>query len=150
MLVLSVVAVAAIGVGTWQVVVTRSQLRGARQQFALAKAVEKYDASKLATEQRTVKALQILETTTTLPPTAPFAFVDPTVVQGDLATAESAVSAQLGYNIGQPCWPRYFLDEFTALEKQETALAEQGKPYFVPDPSSDAFTFIGLNQSCSS
>jgi hypothetical protein len=154
--VLSLVAAAAIGLATWQIVTTDSQLRETRQQLAslrksdniklaLVKATEKYVTAELITAQRT---LQAMETTTTLPPTAPFAFVDPATVQADLEAAESAVSGQLGYNIGLSCWPTSFLDEFTALEQQETSLAEQGKPYFVPDASSDAYTFIGLNQSC--
>ena len=154
--VLSLLALFVVGVAAYQIVTTESQLRATRQQLAsarksddlklaLEKATEKYITSELVAAQRT---LQELQTTTTLPPSAPFAFVDPATVQADLGTAETAVGGQLGYNVGLPCWPTLFLDQFMALEQQETSLAQQGKPYFVPDPSSDAYTFIGLNQSC--
>ncbi len=40
------------------------------------------------------------------------------------------------------CVQQAFINEFTTKEQQQAALAKQGKPYYVPDPVSEAEAFV--------
>jgi hypothetical protein len=121
----SVIALAAIGVGTWQVDATRSQLRDTRQQLATlrrsdarqianlrstsakltqARVKEQALASALASAQQTVTQLQYLATTTT------------------------TIPCQYAYenNVGQTlCSPAPVLTDPTVLEQALDSAAQQ-------------------------
>jgi hypothetical protein len=140
-----------IGIGAWQIADTRSELRGVQRQLvrvtksdALKLAAEKAkaasEASALAAARRTINSL-LGTTTTTQPRAAPFAFADASTLDADLSAAVGGVDAwPLIVNV--PCIQQAFVDEFTAKEQQQTALAEEGKPYYAPDPTSEAAAFV--------
>ena len=46
-----------------------------------------------------------------------------------------------------PAWVQGFISRFTTEELQETALAKQGKPYYVPDPVSEANAYVASTPS---
>lgn len=144
----SVIAIAAIGLGVWQIAATRSELRSTQRQLA---ALRSSDAQKLSAEKRKVASVAsalaaeqramnsvVNTTTTTQPREAPFAFVDNSTLDADL----TAAVGQWPLIVNVPCIQQAFINKFTAEEQQQTALANQGKSYFVPDPSSEAASFV--------
>lgn len=156
MLVLSVVIVAALGVVTWQVVVTRSQLRDTRQQLAQARAKERATASALASAQQTVKQLQYVSTTTTTIPCL-YAYenssaqygcspvpvlTDPTVLVQALATAAAQLTGSSALPAGQQ---QAFVSQFQAAQAQQESDGAQGKAWSILDPLAQAGTFVQTN-----
>jgi hypothetical protein len=147
----SLIAAVAIGIGAWRIADTRSELRSVQRQLvrvtksdALKLAAEKAklasEASALAAVRRTISS-SLDTTTTTQPREAPFAFVDVSTLDADLSAAVGGADDwPLVVNV--PCIQQAFVNEFTAKEQQQAALAEQGKPYYVPDPESEAAAFV--------
>jgi hypothetical protein len=41
-----------------------------------------------------------------------------------------------------PAWINAFVNAFRAEEERETVLAEEGEPYYVPDPISEANAYV--------
>jgi hypothetical protein len=41
-----------------------------------------------------------------------------------------------------PAWIDAFVNAFTKEEEQETALAQEGKTYYIPDPVSEADAYV--------
>ena len=133
-------------VGAWQVLTTRSQLRDTQHEVQLlthrlaqARSAANTAKSALATAQRTLNSQSA--TTTTTPPRAPFAFVDTATLLADL---NNASEQELGNNLNgdNPAWINAFVNGFTAEEERETVLAEEGEPYYVPDPISEANAYV--------
>jgi len=78
---------------------------------------------------------------TTTPLRAPFPFVDSTTLLADL---NNASEQELGNNLNgdNPAWINAFVSAFTAEEERETKLAEEGAPYYIPDPISEANAYV--------
>jgi hypothetical protein len=141
---LSLVAAAVICVGTWQVLATRTQLRETHQEVQLlkhrlarARAATKTAESALATAQRTLNSQSVTSTTT--PPRAPFPFVDTATLLADL---NNAPGMAVEISAANPAWINAFVNAFRAEEERETGLAEEGEPYYVPDPISEANAYV--------
>jgi hypothetical protein len=144
---LSVALAAVIGVGAWQVLTTRSQLRDTQHevqllthQLAQTRSATKTAQSALAAAQRTIRSQSVTSTTT---PTelVPFPLVDTSTLMADL---NEASENDLGNNLNgdNPAWINAFVNAFTAEEERETVLAEEGEPYYVPDPISEANAYV--------
>ena len=136
-----------IGLGAWQVLTTRTQLRDARQQLK----VLQYNLSKSELEARSThadlaaaqKSLQSLrnESTTTLLPIAPFPFVDNSQLLADLGNAYSQATGKY-FTSANPAWVTIFVNAFTKEEERETVLAQEGQPYYIPVPVSEANAYV--------
>ena len=92
----------------------------------------------LGFEQRTVKALQFLETTTT---TQPVALTDPQLLISDLDTASTQLTGSLPPD-GQA---QQFISEYHSNELANAQLAAKGRPYTSLDPMAEATAFIEAN-----
>jgi hypothetical protein len=143
---LTLVLVAVIGLGTWQVLTTRSQLRDTQHQIqslthrlTQAQSEEKTTTNALASAQRKLKSESVTTTPTLLP--APFPFVDNTTLLADL---NEASENDLGNNLNgdNPAWINDFVNAFTAEEERETILAEEGETYYIPDPISEVNAYV--------
>jgi hypothetical protein len=143
---LSLALLAVIGVGAWQVLTTRSQLRHTQyeaqslaRRLTQAQSDEKATNFALAVAQRKLNSESVTSTTTLLP--APFPFVDNTTLLADLNEAsENGFGNNL--NGDNPAWITAFVNAFTAEEERETVLAEQGETYYIPDPISEANAYV--------
>ena len=131
-------------VGAWQVLTTRSQLRDTQHEVQLlthrlaqARSAANTAKSALATAQRTLNSQSA--TTTTTPPRAPFAFVDTATLLADL---NNAPGMAVEISAANPAWINAFVNAFRAEEERETVLAEEGEPYYVPDPISEANAYL--------
>ena len=147
------VVVAVLGVGTWQVLTARTQLRNTQhevqlltRQLSQARAktqTAKSDLAKTKSELALAKsALAAARTSATAPPQmAPFPFVDKSTL---LAALGNAYTQSTGYyfSTANPPWVTAFVNAFTAEEERETVLAEEGEPYYVPDPVSEANAYV--------
>jgi hypothetical protein len=143
---LSLALVAVIGVGAWQVLTTRSQLQDSQtkvqsltQRLTHEQFVEKTTKNALANLQRTFNAQSVTTTTTTTPLPAPFPFVDRATLLQDLNNAPEMAEEISAAN---PAWIDAFVNAFAAEEERETALAEEGKTYYIPDPVSEADAYV--------
>lgn len=144
---LALTVAAVIGVGAWQVLTTRSQLRDTQhevesltQRLTRARSAANTTKSALATAQRTLNSQSATSTTsTTAPPRAPFPFVDTATLLADL---NNAPGMAVEISAANPAWINAFVNAFRAEEERETVLAEEGEPYYVPDPISEANAYV--------
>jgi hypothetical protein len=60
------------------------------------------------------------------------------------ADLNNASEQELGNNLNgvNPAWINAFINAFTAEEERETVHAEEGAPYYVPDPISEANAYV--------
>lgn len=136
-----------IGLGAWQVMTTRIQLRDARQQLQVLQhhlTQSKLEAQKARTNLALAqKSLQSLRngSTTTLLPIAPFPLVDNSRLLADLGNAYSQSTGRY-FTAANPAWVTIFVNAFTTEEMRETVLAREGHPYYIPDPVSEANAYV--------
>jgi multidrug efflux pump subunit AcrA (membrane-fusion protein) len=136
-----------IGLGAWQVLTTRTQLRDARQQlkalqYHLSKTEleAKSTQAELAAAQKSLQSLRN-EGTTTLLPIAPFPLVDNSQLLADLGNAYTQ-STGYYFTSANHAWVTIFVNAFTTEEQRETVLAQEGHPYYIPDPVSEANAYV--------
>jgi hypothetical protein len=142
-LALSLSLTAVVALGAWQVLTTRSQLHSTQRQVQSltqrldqARSTERTTKDALATLQRTHN--RTVTSATTLVP-SPFAFVDRATLLEDLNNAPEMAEEISAAN---PAWIDAFVNAFTKEEEQETALAQEGKTYYIPDPVSEADAYV--------
>jgi hypothetical protein len=162
----SVIAVAAIAVGTWQVVSTRSELDAARhqltnlratdaKQLAQSRGEETAAKSALATATQSVKHLQYLSTTTTTTP-CPYVFQNgsgQTLCSGGPVLTDSNVlvqaldnaSGQLTGMAPGAAQEQAFVAQFQSDQTQQERNGALGKAWSVLDPTAEANAYINAN-----
>ena len=144
---LSLALASVIGLGAWQVLATRTQLRDARQQLQVlrhhlsqSQLEAKAAQTSLAAAQKSLRSLRN-ESTTTLLPVTPFPLIDNSRL---LAALGNAYTQSTGYyfSSANPAWVTAFVNAFTTEEERETVLAQEGQPYYIPDPVSEANAYV--------
>lgn len=135
-----VLLVVLIGLGAWKVSNTTNELQKANQAVVNLKEMLSRTESSLAAANRSL-ALAKNTTTTTTSRLAPFPYVDESQLLADLGRAYTA-STGFYFSTANPTWVNTFVNAFTAEERNETDLADEGKPYYIPDPVSEANAYV--------